>query len=174
MICPNCGTNVDERASFCPVCGTKLTAPPQQPFTGQVPQAPVPPSYRSAPSFQGGRYTAPIPNRSIALAIVLSIVTCGIYGLYWLYCIVNDLNTASGDTADTSGGTVLLLSIVTCGIYMYYWNYKAADKVNKIHAMNGELQDTSLNILYLILTLVGFGIVTYALIQNELNHVAGM
>ena len=26
-------------------------------------------------------------NRSVAMCIVLSLVTCGIYALYWMYCI---------------------------------------------------------------------------------------
>ena len=67
---------------------------------------------------------------------------------------------------------VVLLSIVTCNIYLLYWYYKAAGKVNNIRRANGELVDTSLPILYLILGLFGFSIVSIALIQNELNKVA--
>jgi hypothetical protein len=149
MICPKCGTNVDDRASFCPVCGNSL--------------------YR-APSPMG--YRAPISQRSIGLAIVLSLVTCGIYGIYWMYCLVTDLNTASGDTSDTSGGLVVLLGIVTCGIYLLYWYYKAGEKVNRIHQLDGRPLDTSVGILYLVLSLFGFSIVSMALIQSELNKVA--
>ncbi len=150
MYCQKCGTNVDDRADFCPVCGTALH--------GQAPS--------------NGGYRAPITQRNIALAIVLSIVTCGIYMLYWMYCVVTDLNLASGETEDTGGGMVILLSIITCDIYMLYWFYKAAGKVNKIHSLNGEPQDTSAGILYLLLSLFGFDIVSLALIQNELNKVA--
>lgn len=157
MNCPKCGTNVDDRASFCPVCGTPLTHQTQQ---TQQPLNPQP------------FYRAPINQRSIAVAIVLSIVTCGIYMLYWLYCVANDLNIASGEENDASGGMVVLLSIVTCNIYLLYWYYKAAGKVNNIRRANGELVDTSLPILYLILGLFGFSIVSIALIQNELNKVA--
>ena len=151
MLCPKCGTNVDDRASFCPICGNQLNTP--------VPT--------------GSGYRAPVTQRGIALSIILVLVTCGIYALYWLYCLVTDLNTASGETDDTSGGMVLLLSIVTCGIYQLYWYYKAAGKVNRIRTFNGEVQDSSLGILYLLLSLFGFGIVSMALIQNELNKVAG-
>lgn len=31
-----------------------------------------------------------IQQRNIALCIVLSIVTCGLYGLYWYVCLTND------------------------------------------------------------------------------------
>lgn len=173
MYCPKCGTNVDDQAKYCPVCGEKLTnaAPPESP---QPPVYPTPPRPEYNYSQGCGRYRAPIQNRSIAVAIILSIVTCGIYSLYWLYCIVTDLNMASGETEDTSGGIVVLLDIVTCGIYLLYWFYKAGGKVNKIHYLDNRPQDNSLGILYLLLSLFGFGIVTNALIQNELNKVADM
>ena len=120
------------------------------------------------------RLPCPITSRSIPLAIILSIVTCGIYGLYWLYCLVNDLNTASGHEQDTSGGMVILFSIITCGIYGLYWYYTAGRKVNEIQEYGRQPQDTYLGILYLVLDLVGFSIVSMALIQNELNKVAGL
>lgn len=147
MYCPKCGTNVDDRASYCPVCGANLHE-------------------RSA------GYRAPVARRSIALSIILSFVTCGIYMLYWIYCVVTDLNLASGEVEDTSGGMVILLSIVTCNIYMLYWYYKAGSKVNQIRYLDGSMQDGSLGILYLLLSLFGFGFVSLALIQNELNRVA--
>ena len=92
--------------------------------------------------------------------------------LYWIYCVVTDLNLASGEVDDTSGGMVILLSIVTCNIYMLYWYYKAGSKVNQIRYLDGNMQDGSLGILYLLLSLFGFGFVSLALIQNELNRVA--
>lgn len=121
---------------------------------------------------QYGNYRAPIKNRNIALCIVLSIITCGIYGIYWLVCLVDDLNVASGRTGDTSGGVVFLLSLVTCGIYGIYWMYKAGEKVAYIKQRNTGEVDSSSSVLYLILGIVGFGIVAYALIQSELNKVA--
>ena len=121
---------------------------------------------------QGGNYRVPIKNRNIALCIVLSIITCGIYGIYWLVCLVDDLNVASGRTGDTSGGMVFLLSLITCGIYGIYWMYKAGEKVAYVKQRNTGENDSSSSVLYLILGIVGFGIVVYALIQSELNKVA--
>ena len=121
---------------------------------------------------QYGNYRAPVKNRNIALCVVLSIITCGIYGIYWLVCLVDDLNVASGRTGDTSGGVVFLLSLVTCGIYGIYWMYKAGEKVAYIKQRNTGEVDSSSSVLYLILGIVGFGIVAYALIQSELNKVA--
>ena len=121
---------------------------------------------------QYGNYRAPVKNRNIALCVVLSIITCGIYGIYWLVCLVDDLNVASGRTDDTSGGIVFLLSLITCGIYGIYWMYKAGEKVAYIKQRNTGEVDSSSSVLYLILGIIGFGIVAYALIQSELNKVA--
>ncbi len=121
---------------------------------------------------QPGNYRAPIKNRNIALCIILSIVTCGIYSIYWMICIADDLNVASGRTGDTSGGMVFLLTLVTCGIYGLYWMYKAGEKVAYIEQRNTGVADSNSSVLYLILGLIGFGIVVYALIQSELNKVA--
>ena len=67
------------------------------------------------------------------------------------------------------GGVVLVLTIVTCGIYSIYWMYKAGEKVSLIKARRGQPTGNDA-ILYLILQLLGFGIINYCLIQNEINQ----
>ena len=111
-----------------------------------------------------------VQQKNIALCIVLSLVTCGIYGIYWFITLTNDLNTATGEEC-TSGGVAFLLYLVTCSIYMYYWAFKCGEKVDKIRQQNGEAGGSN-GVLYLILCLFGLGIVTYALVQSELNKVA--
>ena len=58
-----------------------------------------------------------IKERSIVLYIILSIITCGIFGLYWFVCITEDTNAAA-DVAGTSGGLALLfaVSMVSTGL----------------------------------------------------------
>lgn len=43
-------------------------------------------------SSQSSMAAPTIPERSFAMFIVLTIFTCGIYGFYWLYVLVNDGN----------------------------------------------------------------------------------
>lgn len=85
---------------------------------------------------------------------------------------MNDLNTASGRTQDTSGGVVFLLSLVTCSIYGLYWLYTAGNKVNIVKQRNGMVADGNNGLIYLLLALFSAGIISYCLIQNELNNVA--
>lgn len=70
-----------------------------------------------------------------------------------------------------NGGIVILLGIITCGIYMWYWLYKQGDNLDQIKASRGLPAGNS-GILYLILAIVGLGIISYALMQNELNQLA--
>ena len=111
-----------------------------------------------------------LKQRSIAVCIILSIITCGIYGIYWFIVLTDDANTASG-TAGTTGGIAFLLSLVTCGIYGLYWMYKQGEKIDTAKTSRGQ-SSSNTGILYLILAILGLGIVSYALMQNELNQLA--
>ena len=112
-----------------------------------------------------------IERRNIAVCIVLTLVTCGIYGIYWIVCLTNDVNTVSGDVNGTSGGMVVLLTIVTCGIYGIYWAYKQGEKLD-FTKNNRGIPSSNSGVLYLILQIFGFGIIGWALMQNELNKLA--
>ncbi len=110
-----------------------------------------------------------IQQRNVALCIVLSLFTCGIYGIYWFVVLTDDANSISGTVGvNTSGGMAFLLSLITCGIYSLYWLYKQGEKIDQAK-MERNLPPSNSGILYLILGLFGFSIIAYALMQNELN-----
>ena len=102
-------------------------------------------------------------KRDIVIAIILSIITCGIYGIYWFIKLTDGVNYVSGTPNDTSGAAAFLFSIITCGLYGIYWSYKMGCKLD-------NLEGTSFKgILFLVLTILGFGIVNYIIIQDSLN-----
>lgn len=109
-------------------------------------------------------------ERSIAVAIILSIVTCGIYAIYWFIVLTDDAKIESGDSSAPSGGIAFLLSLVTCGIYGLYWAYKMGKTIAVAESKNGIPGEDN-SVLYLILQLVGLGIINYALMQNSLNTI---
>ena len=109
-----------------------------------------------------------VTQRNIVTCILLTFVTCGIYGIYWFICLTNEVNYVSGSQG-TSGGKAVLFTLVTCGIYHYYWGYKQGEKLDAARAQRG-MMTSGLNILYLLLCIFGLGIVAYALMQNELNQ----
>ncbi len=111
-----------------------------------------------------------IQNRSIGLCIVLSIVTCGIYGIYWFFKLHDETNIAANETTPTAG-IAFLLNLVTCGIYGIYWAYKQGEKLDKAYTDRG-LPTASRSIVYLILSICGLSIIAYALMQDSLNKIA--
>lgn len=62
-------------------------------------------------------------QRSVGIAILLSIITCGIYGIYWCYKQGEKLNEAKmqrGIMVDTSASVIyLVLSIFGLDIIAY-------------------------------------------------------
>lgn len=112
---------------------------------------------------------AKIEERNIVVYLLLTLVTCGIFGIYWLIVILKDIATTSGE--DINPWMVILLTIITCGIYGIYYSYMMGKYMVKAgENYNVKIEDNS--ILYLILTIFGFGIVTYCLVQNDLNTIA--
>ena len=94
----------------------------QQQYTGQYAQQPA-----AAPMGYG-----PVKSdRSLIGWLLLSIVTCGIYSYYFLYCLARDINTMCQEDGDFTPGIAafILLSFVTCGFYALYWYYKIGNRL---------------------------------------------
>lgn len=79
-------------------------------------------------------------NRSFFLFIVLTILTCGIYTLFFWHSYVKDVNTiCAGDGKKTNGiALTILLSLITFGIYTLIWTYgmqnRLRDNASKYNA----------------------------------------
>jgi len=106
-------------------------------------------------------------QRNIAMAIILSLITCGIYGIYWFITLTNEVGYLSRDSNFT-GGKHFLLTLVTCGIWSYIWSYQVGKQVAEAQRQRGFYASDN-STLYVILTFFGLGIVTYALVQSDVN-----
>lgn len=107
-------------------------------------------------------------KRNIVTCIILSIITCGIYSIYWFICITNDMKTISGDTKSASGGMAFLFTLITCNIYGWYWAYVRGQNLDAARQSKGK-QSSNSGILFIILQALGLGIVAYALMQSKIN-----
>lgn len=104
-----------------------------------------------------------IEKRDVTVWIILTIVTCGIAGLVWVYNLTEDMNAISADSYTTSGGLVVLLALF-CQIYMPFWGYKQGVRIDQWHnTPNGNR-----SILYAVVCLF-IPVIIYAIIQDELN-----
>lgn len=152
MFCPNCGNQLADGAQFCNKCGTRLGGadPSNTAAAGaasssagyaQTTASPVMPqqapqnAWNNGP-IQQGSYTPKSPvktDRSLIAYIVLSIVTCGIYGYWFVYSIARDLNMMCEGDGEKTGGLVayILLSFFTCGIYNIWWLYKIGNRLQR-------------------------------------------
>jgi len=114
-------------------------------------------------------------QREAWLVAVLSLVTCGIYGMYWHYSATEELKVVSGRT-DISGLTDILLGFVTCGFWYWYAEYRNAQIVTETLNRRGVAHpDRSGTVLLLnCLVLVGLptGLVARMILQDEYNKMA--
>ena len=104
------------------------------------------------------------------MAVILSIITCGIYGIYWFIVMTDDANVIS-DEQNASGGLAFLYTLLTCGIYSFFWCYKMGKNIYRAQ-VNRNLPASDNSVLYVLLQIFGLGIVTYCLIQNDINNMA--
>lgn len=109
-----------------------------------------------------------IKKRGVAESIILTLITCGLYNFFWFAKMNDDILYLSEEEAP-SGGLAILLILVTCGIYGIYWCYQSGKRMVIAQEKNG-MRTTDNSVLYLILTVLGFMIVTEAVLQSEINN----
>ncbi len=107
--------------------------------------------------------------RSPVSVLVLSIVTCGIYLLYWIYKVSEETQTYSGSTT-TSPGLEVILCLFTCGIYYIYWFYKYSKLIVECQQKAGIQPDDN-SLICLLLAIFGLGTVSALIMQGSLNKV---
>lgn len=149
-----------------------------EPSPYAAPQSPVEPE-------PGRLGDALIPRREAVQVVVLTLVTCGIYGLYLLYRWAEEINVLSG-TRRYNPVVVLVASILTCGIGAMVFHIIFAFDVEKTTLRSGvpnRLANLGAIVISLLvggvlLSLVGVpaslatGPVAYWLVQAELNKLA--
>ncbi|ASJ21236.1 DUF4234 domain-containing protein [Brachyspira hampsonii] len=109
------------------------------------------------------------PKPLLTVAI-LSIVTCGIYFIYWIYVTTNDVNNYM-EQEYINPTLSLVLSIITCGLFSIYWFYKYGTIVFNDMSKKAELDSYGENAAVLaILLFIPFGYI-YSIIalQSKLN-----
>lgn len=113
----------------------------------------------SAPHFPKRRLRT---DRGLFVYILLSLLTCGIYSIFFTYSLVKDINTAcAGDREHTHGLLVTsLLTTLTCGIYGYIWYYKVGNRLQKNAMRYGVMvpENGTTILMWLVLGSALFGI----------------
>ncbi len=108
-----------------------------------------------------------VKNRSVAMVVILSIVTCGIYGLYWYWCAMKELDEAGQSSNMPVIAQFLLLFVYVGGII---FAINADNNINAIRGAKG-LPAKDNKIIWIVLFIL-IPVVGMALVQNEMNEIA--
>lgn len=104
-------------------------------------------------------------RRSVISVVLLTFITCGIYGIFWLYYSTRDIKAYLGEDGSV-GGEILLMII--CAPYVIYWYYKYSQKIAEAYEKAG-LRPKDDSVICVILGIFGLGIVSMCIIQSNLN-----
>jgi len=106
-------------------------------------------------------------KRNIIFEIFKLIISCGLYSFYQIACMTDEINEINSEK-DWTGGFEILLIVLSFGLYAIYWNYRMGKKIYRASIKyHKNIKDKSW--IYLCLALIGFGIVNYFLIIDDLN-----
>ena len=105
----------------------------------------------------------------VAKGLVLCLVTCGLYNLYWNYTQFRAMNMLLG-RHEFDFAQWLLLSMITCGFYHIYYEYKMGTELQRWLREHGHEVNPNLGVIGLLLSCFGLTIVADAIYQHELNR----
>lgn len=109
---------------------------------------------------------------NIATDIVLSLITCGIYNLFWQARQFRALNAFVG-REEFRFWTWFFLTLVTCGIYHVYTQYRMGAVITEINRKLGLPPNENLALISLLLSIFGLVLVADAIQQSEINGFFG-
>ncbi|MBQ9097996.1 MAG: DUF4234 domain-containing protein [Clostridia bacterium] len=112
-----------------------------------------------------------LKNRSVISVVLFSILTCGIYMIWWTYVTCTDLQTHGRKTSVPPVLTTLMMLFFS-SVGGALLGFDADENINSIKAQNGMPQ-TDNKVLWLILGIF-IPIVTVALVQYEINNMIAM
>ena len=135
MFCIKCGLKQKQGAGFCTGCGTQLQGGQQQPQQQVAVQQ---------------NTMGPMRNRNLGMMVLLTIVTFGIYNLYWYCSVQNQIHLRTGK--GFSGVGHFFMSIVTLGIYVIYWYFVVS---GRIKLLGGKNRGATYGLIYLVTFILG-------------------
>ena len=157
-VCPYCKSVLERR---CPACARPMPADAAVCGSCRTEVGPAEAPPRPAAAGPKGQ------EREVVPLILLTIVTCGIYGLVISYRIGEEIN-AHRRREDLRPGLDLVLSLATCGLWGIYVMYAYT------RALEDAVRDEGgtppqIMLPCLLLSIFGLHIVALAIFQNELN-----
>lgn len=159
--CPQCGAAQNDNVAFCSKCGSPLGQ-----TAAQNPDPDM--GYNSQPQNQGsatnvyvnqGPAYNPQPigqlptDRNLIKFLILSLITCGIYDIFWFSKVSTDINVIASryDGKNTMHFCLMsfVLAPITCGIYALVWYHGLSERIGNELARRGINYDFGANTFWL-------------------------
>ena len=128
----------------------------------QQPQA-MQPGYNAAGLFSIGEKRDPM------MVVLYTLLTCGIYGIFWWYQTITEIKNALG-REDINPTMEIVLAIVTCGLYGIYLYYKYPQIMLEMQDRAGRPRN-DITMMSLLLAIFGLAIISIPIMQSELNNI---
>lgn len=106
-----------------------------------------------------------VKERNIVVCILLSVLTCGIYAIYWFVMLAKEAVSVK-DPADSAMLEILLM------LFLPFVGLFLTEKKFAEGCADRGISHSDNSVLYLILGLLGLGIVGVCMLQNDLNKLA--
>ena len=105
---------------------------------------------------------------SIPLYLILTLVTCGIFNLYWNY---RQMEACNGllKRVEFRFGYWILFTLLTCGIYHIFYQYKMGAAIVELQRNYNKAVLDALPVISVIVTVLGLSIVVDCIHQHEIN-----
>ena len=108
-----------------------------------------------------------LTKRGVASVVLLTIITCGIYGVWWTWVTCNAMQNQGGKK-DIPPILTLLMMLFYSGVGGALLALDADDNLNAIKAAHGMPQANN-KVLWVVLGAI-IPVVTVALVQHEINE----
>ncbi len=106
---------------------------------------------------------------NIALYLILSLLTCFLFNIYWNYRQMEACNDLL-ERDEFSFWLWLLLVVITFGLYHFYYQYQMGRAIVEAQDRMGRPTTDGLPILSVVATFLGFGVVADCIHQLEINR----
>lgn len=188
MYCKKCGKEIPDGVRVCPHCGASLDNTAKEvkakfeKAAGRVGNNFSSELHHVGDTFKGTGGNGPLrTDRSLLVLILLSVITCGIYNLFFMYGMIRDVNIALYNDGEKTPGLAkyVLLGIITCGIYQLWWIYNIGNRIQTsaktLYDISIEESGTTL-ILWKVIGCLICGLGTYVgdyLLIKNVNLISG-
>ena len=110
-------------------------------------------------------------KRNIAASTIYGFLTCGIYMIYWMYKLTEELNLMAKKKEYANGVTVIVLTLASFGLFGFVWAYQMSKNIDIICTIHGD-KVPKYGLFFIFMQAFMLPVVSFAIMQNTINKYA--